>query len=161
MTDSRDTTDDITYLPTNVGSGTDDSARETSKSVIPFPAPCAKSIPPERAGPFAFTVLARTDLIGGTALDRRYREEKILVDPDAELEDGCLIISQFEHGAPHMVSWRRTGRDVHGRFVRAGDPSEAYLCGGRWKYDETALHVGSVRILGRVVGPPREAPIFG
>jgi len=161
MTDSPDTTEKIVHLPTNGGSDGDDGARNARKNVIPFQAPLAKTVLPDRAGPFAFTVFAKTDIIGRDKFGAQYRDEKVLVDPDAELEDGCLIITQFKHGTPSMVSWRRTGRDVHGRFVRTGDPHEAYLCGGRWRYDDSDLQSGSVRILGRVIGPPRQEPVLG
>ena len=123
-------------------------------NVIPFPEPPAKTIPVESAGPFTFTLWAHTDRIGGTYCNTIYREEKILIDPDAKLEDDCLIVGQFKNGTPHMLCWWRTGRDALGRFVPAGDPREAFST-GYFKYTADDVQSGSFRVLGRVVGPPR------
>jgi hypothetical protein len=126
---------------------------QTATNVVPFPVrePPPKLVP---AGPFAFPVWAATDQIGGNVYDVIYREETVMVDPDAALEDNCLVVALFEGGRPHTFRWWRTGRDHRGRFVPAGDPRECFLLSCDLRYArEEELRI--VRILGRVVGEPR------
>ena len=125
-----------------------------SAEVIPFRELHAKVVPFDEKGPFTFPTWAFTDEIGGTVYNTIYREERVWVDPDAELEDGCLVVTQFEHGTPHMRSWRRTGRDINGRFIPAGDPREAFSL-GHFSYTAKYLQSKWLRILGRVVEAPR------
>ncbi len=124
-------------------------------NVIPFPKPPPKTVTIDVAGPFTIPMLANTDVIGGTVYDTIYRSERVLVDPDAELEDDCLIVMQFYGGEPRVRRWQRTGRDCNGRFIRAGDPREAFF-NGCFLY--ATEHLSSDRnwwrILGRVVGEP-------
>jgi hypothetical protein len=126
---------------------------QLAANVVPFPEPPAKTIPVDAAGPFTFPVWAATDPLSGDALNTIYREELVLVDPDAALEDDCLVIFQLAKCRPRMGCWWRTGRDHNGRFVPAGDPRECFSLGFvRYSAGE-GLHF--VRILGRVVGVPR------
>ncbi len=129
--------------------------------IIDLPPPYARTLPLSKAGKFLLPVKAYTDLLGGPVCAREYRIEEVLVDPDAELEDGCLIVAQFAGGAPHLMGYHGfTGRDHHGRFVPAGDPSECYVlsCGLRIARAEKLSYI---RILGRYVGEPRRYPVMG
>lgn len=107
------------------------------------------------AGSFSLVVKARTVCIGGPAFAQIYRREYLRIDPDAELEDGCLVVAQFKDGEPFMDRWWRTGRDIGGRFIRPGDPREAFMlrCGVHLPMheDRTSLF----RILGRVFDEPQ------
>lgn len=124
-----------------------------AENVVTFPAPPAKTIAPDAAGPFTFAVWARTDQIGGDTFNTIYREELVAIDPDAALEDDCLVVALFAKGGPHLSRWWRTGRDHNGRFVPTADPRECFLLGGcRYSAKE---ELRFIRILGRVVGPPR------
>lgn len=129
--------------------------------VIDLPPPYAKTLPLSKAGKFLLPVKAYTDLLGGSVYAREYRIEDVLVDPDAELEDGCLIVAQFAGGAPHLMGYDGfTGRDHNGRFVPAGDPNECFAlsCGLRIARNEP-LRI--IRILGRYVGERRRYPVMG
>jgi len=126
-----------------------------NSSIIPFPEPPAKAVPFDAAGPFVFVVRARTEVTGGTSDAPVFRRESVLVDPDAELKDDCLIIAQYRGDLPRMYCWRRTGRDENGRFIRAGDPNEYFSLKGYFRYKVEDLDRGLIRILGCVVGEPR------
>jgi len=104
-------------------------------------------------------VLAMTDIIGGTVLARVYRREMVLIDPDAEMEDDCLIVMQFEGGEPYMAGWRRTGRDANGRFVPADDVRECAILdfGLRYPWRQSSKWI---RVLGRVVGKSRRRSVY-
>jgi len=124
-------------------------------SIIAFrrPDPPAKTAP-DRAGPFAFAVLAATDVIDDNPLSTVYREELVVVDPDATIEDDCLVVFQFAGGRPHTSRCWHTGRDHRGRFVPAGDRRECFLTDFGFRFAaEEDLRI--VRILGRVVDQSR------
>lgn len=120
-----------------------------------------KALLKEDAGDFVFTIKARTELLGGPFYDRKYAYEELLVDPDADLEDNCLVVAQYLGGQPFLTGYLGfTGRNKHGKFVRHGDPEECYeitigLVNEREPKDEF------LRIIGRYVGPPRRFPITG
>ena len=124
-------------------------------NLISFPYPPAKTVPVNAASPFSYWMPAHTDVIGGTVHDMIYREERVKVDPDAELEHDCLIILQLRGGMPHMQRWQRTYRDQNGRFVSDGDARENFLFCGLFRYSSDDIPCDLFRILGRVVGEPR------
>lgn len=132
-----------------------------SNNVFELSPPYAKTLPRGDAGKFLLTIRAYTDLIGGPVTKRDYAIEDLLVDPDAELEDGCLIVGQFKGGALHMMGYEGcTGRDHRGRFVPAGHPDECYtLSWGLRIARSEKLRI--FRIIGRVVGERRRFPIMG
>jgi hypothetical protein len=127
---------------------------QTATNVVPFPEPPAKTIPASSAGPWTFLVWAATDRIGGDWMETIYREELVVCDPDAALENDCLVVFQFAKGQPHVNRWWLTGRDHNGRFGPAGDQRECFMlsCGLRCARGE---ELRIIRILGRVVGEPR------
>lgn len=130
------------------------AAAHARNNVVRFPPRPAKALPPSEAGPFTYAVLARTDIIGGDYMGRQYRHELVIVDPDAELVDNCIIVFQFTGGMPHVARWWRSGRDHHGRFVPKGDPREAFYLDNGFAYcvlDPPRIY----RVLGRYVGEPR------
>jgi len=47
-------------------------------------------------------VWACTDQIGGDALCKSYREELVVIDPDAALEDDCFVVVQLVEGKPRL-----------------------------------------------------------
>jgi hypothetical protein len=110
-------------------------------NVVPFPEPPAKILSADAAGPFTVAVWAAIK-VGGNAL---WRDELVVIDPDAALEDNCLVVALLDRGRPHTMRWWRTGRDHYGRFVPAGDPRECFL---------VALRISGKR-------GPRRAPTSG
>lgn len=120
-------------------------------NVVPFPEPPAKTLSADAAGPFTFAVWAATK-VGGDALESIWRDELVVIDPDAALENNWLVVVLFDRGRPHTVRWRRTGRDQYGRFVPASDPRECFLLDCRLQF---SAEMRVVRILGRVIGKPR------
>jgi hypothetical protein len=80
-------------------------AAQERDNVVEFPRPPAKAVPPDRAGQFVFSVWTATDVIGGNALNTLYADELVLVDPDAPLEDNCLVVMLLKGGRPHMTVW--------------------------------------------------------
>ena len=136
-----------------------DSTR--TPEVVHLPPPYARALPLNKAGKFLLPIQVWTNLIGGPFDDRKYRIENLLVDPDAEFEDGCLIVAQFAGGVPWLMGYLGfTGRDDSGRFVPAGDPRECYVltCGLRVSRSE---NLSVFRIIGRYVGEPRRYPMMG
>ena len=129
--------------------------RALPSNVIPFPPPPAKTVAVASAGPYTFQVLAATDILRETDIETTYREELVAVDPDAELEDDCLVVMQFERGRPHMARWWRTGRDGRGRFLPSDDPREHAMLHFGLTYPWRREQPTCLRILGRVVGEPR------
>lgn len=130
-------------------------------NVIDLPPPYGKTLPRERAGEFLVQIRTYTDLIGGPINRRQYAIEDLLVDPDAELEDGCLIVAQFAGSPPRLMGFVGfMGRDHNGRFVPVGDPRECYTvtCGLRVARSEKTR---IFRIIGRLVGEPRRFPRVG
>jgi hypothetical protein len=82
------------------------------------------SIPiPSSAAGYSFYTIAHSDKDYDTL-------ELFRVDPDAEFEDGCLIVIQIKGaGGPMATRWNRRGRDGNGRFIRPGDPEEHFNLG--------------------------------
>lgn len=119
--------------------------------------PAARALPSAKASPFVYKVLAHTDRIGGTVYDTKYATEVLLVDPVAEIEDDCLVVTIFKGGSPFMCRCTRTGKDQNGRFVAKDDPKEAYRL--HFGVTFTKADLGrSIFYLGRVVGEPRQFP---
>lgn len=105
---------------------------------------------------FFVEMLVSTDVIGGSVYDTKYAVELLTVDLGAEPQDGDLVAVLFggRKSRPHMARFRRTGRDLNGRFVPSGDPQE----GVELSYVVAILPDPHVRVLGRVIGPEREFP---
>lgn len=130
-------------------------------TALPLPAneaiPAARALSPAKASAFAYNVLAHTDRIGGTVYDTKYATEVLLVDPIAEIEDDCLVVTIFKGGSPFMCRCTRPGKDQNGRFIAKGDPKEAYRL--HFGVTFTKADLGrSIFYLGRVVGEPRQFP---
>ncbi|MES0135852.1 hypothetical protein ACYG9R_26050 [Mesorhizobium sp. RSR565B] len=86
------------------------------------------------------------------------RAESLIIDPDAELEDGCVVVAMFGGGHPQTMSWRNNhGRGYGGRFAAKGSLHETFLL------DSMVCGRGPsscIRILGRVFGYRRRFPRY-
>jgi hypothetical protein len=121
-------------------------------NVVEFPTP-NKTLAPEEVGQFAYDVCARVLHDRSNPLDVIYRGETVRIDPDAPLEDNCLVVCQIVGAQnPYVMPWWKTGRDYRSRFVPEGHPNECFIAGGcRYAANERLHHI--IRILGRVVRP--------
>lgn len=79
----------------------------------------------------------------------------LTVDPDAPLEDGCLIAFQFKGSSGILVDQYlgRRRRGEGGRFVNPGDPGELHWLGSLLSFSDDNLKRGDITILGRVREP--------
>lgn len=79
----------------------------------------------------------------------------LTVDPDAPLEEGCLMAYSFRDSKWVLVDyyWGRSGRGDGGRFCRSGDSREVHWVGSHFGYNDDNVRSGSIVILGRVIEP--------
>jgi hypothetical protein len=126
-------------------------------NVVSMPWPWAAVLPRKAASKWAYVMPAVTDSYPMN------RVENLIVDPEAKLEDGCIVVAMYAGRVPEAMSWYipNPGRDCGGRFVVTGSQDEKCLVGGlatsrRMMNGERPFF----RILGRVFGEPRRHPRF-
>ncbi|ESZ77593.1 hypothetical protein [Mesorhizobium sp. L103C105A0] len=121
-------------------------------NVVSMPWPWAAVLPRSAASKWAYNVFAVTDTYP------ELRAESLIIDPDAELEDGCIVVAMFGGGHPQTMSWRNNhGRGYGGRFAAKGSLEETFLL------DSMVCGRGPsscIRILGRVFGDRRRFPRY-
>src|SRR4051794_25251498 len=88
----------------------------------------------------SYYILARIHEKFGLGFDDA--SARCLVDPEAELTDGCSVVVQIKGAVPFVTRWFRTGRDGRGRFIRAGDPNECFYLGFGLSYTKARRPVG-------------------
>lgn len=111
-----------------------------------------QTLHPSKASASTFQMLAITDRISEQSATGNFAMELLLVDPRAPLEEGCLVVFiDRRFGAPHMSAWESApAMDDRGRFRKG---PRAHRLGGMYtESDDPELF-----IVGRVVGPPRDA----
>jgi hypothetical protein len=117
------------------------------------------AMPLEAHGPFAYVVIAQVDTSLADQAPSWSEKRLVGVDPDAEIEDGCPVVVQMADNGLFVMTWRRTGRGEHGRFIPASDPREYFSfdeLAFKYQHAEISRMASWLRILGRVVGEPRE-----
>ncbi|MER8564404.1 hypothetical protein NKH85_04225 [Mesorhizobium sp. M0924] len=122
----------------NIAASADGEALPTN--VVSMLWPWAAVLPRSAASKWAYNVFAVTDTYP------ELRAESLIIDPDAELEDGCVVVAMFGGGHPQTMRWRNNhGRGYGGRFA-------AMVCGRGPS--------SCIRILGRVFGDRRRFPRY-
>lgn len=119
--------------------------------------PISVALPLERASGHTITVLAYTDIIGGSWMSTKYSTELLTVDPKAPLEEGCLAVIKFNGGSMFMTRYTSCGHDENGRFCKRGSPQEMVHFGPIYMRREQ-INDDLTQLIGRVVGCDREFP---